>query len=109
MIDIEIKDNKNNLQKLDNLFYDLLVILKDMNVGSNFDNNFILELFKFAKNIGYMNLNEEFSIYIKTRKLIGLYKEGKYKEYKYNFFILVMLFTKMLFFFLIMVSKSLYI
>ena len=40
MIDIDIKENKKNSAKIDTLFYDLLIILKDLNDGSSFDNNF---------------------------------------------------------------------
>jgi hypothetical protein len=82
MIDIDIKNNKKNPQKLETLFYDLIIILKDMNDGTNFDNNFSLELFKFSKNFGFINVNDESNQYPKIFKMLGLYKNGKYKEYE---------------------------
>jgi hypothetical protein len=82
MIDIDIKQNKKNLDKIDTLFYDLLIIIKNMNDGSSFDNNFALELFKFSKNIGFINTNDEPIGNKQIPKLIGLYKNGKYKEYE---------------------------
>ena len=83
MIDLDIKQNKNNLNKIDTLFYDLLIILKDKNDGSTFDNNFIHDIFRFSKNIGFINLDENYKKYKRNIMNMGLYKKGKYKEYKY--------------------------
>ena len=82
MIEIDIKENHkdNNSLKIDSLFYDFLIIIKDLNDGKEFDNHICNEFFKFAKLIGFINITD--NIILKDYNFIGMYKSGKYKEYE---------------------------
>jgi hypothetical protein len=83
----KVLNNLNNLNKLDNLkkkFIDMVIILKNLNEGENFDSHYIKDLFKFSRHIGFCNIHNN-NQSIKTRNSIGLIKNGKHKQYFYNY------------------------
>lgn len=87
LTDLEFKNNDNSIKNISNTgdlknqkFYDLVIYLKNLNDGENFDSGYIKNCFKFAKLIGFINLsNKEVNI---NKKNLDLYRDGKYKQYE---------------------------
>jgi hypothetical protein len=78
---LDIIDNK----KIDSIFYDIMIILKDLNNGEIFDNLYCAELFKFSRLLGFLNINT--NNYNKEKKYISLEKNlNSVKEYTFILF-----------------------
>lgn len=81
LTDINIKENNDGFNMNNSKFYDLMIMLKDLNEGEIFDKSYCKDCFKFSKLVGYVNIsNIKMNL---NKKPVGLYKNGKYKQYRY--------------------------
>jgi hypothetical protein len=62
-------------KKVDSIFYDLMIILKDLNNGQSFETTYLTDLFKFSKLLGFVNLTT--NKLINNKRSILLEKLGK--------------------------------
>jgi hypothetical protein len=97
-IDVDLKEYKtsnsrilnglnklNTLNTVDNLkkkFIDMVIILKNLNDGENFDSHYLKDLFKFSRHLGLCNVHN-YSDNTRSKNSIGLIKNGKHKQYFY--------------------------
>ena len=76
------------MYKVDSLnkkFIDMVVILKNLNEGENFNTPFIKDLFKFSKHIGFCYIHKTPQSSIGNKHSIGLIKNGKHKQYFFKY------------------------
>lgn len=90
LMDLELKEEKklsgnDNSYKNNSIkkFYDLVVILKNLNDGENFEISYLKDCFRFSNVFGFLNLNGTPSNN-HYKKPFELYKNGKIKKYEYN-------------------------
>jgi hypothetical protein len=79
LTELELSDN----DKIDSIFYDLVIIQKDLNNGHSFENSYLTDLFKFSKLIGFTNPSS-WVCSIKDKKSLILEKQGRTPK-EYNF------------------------
>jgi hypothetical protein len=91
-LSVSLPLDKNNIYK--KYFCDMMIILKNLNEGGNYDVDFIKNCFKFSKLMGYVNLSESgksnttststdiINQQFMLKKQVWIYIENKYKQYK---------------------------
>jgi hypothetical protein len=104
--ELKLKELRDE-EKIESIFYDLMIILKDLNNGQNFEITYLTDLFKFSKLLGFLNINNE--TYTKEKSFLNLEKNKKSKSYLFiTFNNILILFKNEKIYSIIILSSTVY-
>jgi hypothetical protein len=79
ILDISIKEASPCVYK--KFFFDLQIMVKNLNEGENYNNDYLKNCFRFVKSIGLINMPSLVSSCNQNKQSIGLVLNEKYKHY----------------------------